>query len=58
MPEERGCIVVNTESTKLNIIVTLIADVILLLIMLAGLFRMRRYGCGKFGLGHLMWIQV
>ena len=58
MPEQEGCIVVNTESTKLNIIVTLITDVILLLIMLVGLLRIRRYGCGKFGLGHLMWKQV
>ena len=58
MPEQEGCIVVNTESTKLNIIVTLVTDVILLLIMLVGLLRIRRYGCGKFGLGYLMWKQV
>jgi hypothetical protein len=48
----------NTESTKLNTIATLITDVILLLIMLSGLFRMRLNGGGKFGLGQLLWKQV
>jgi hypothetical protein len=48
----------NTESNKLNIIVTLVTDVILLLIMLIGLFRLRRNGAGTFGLGQLLWRQA
>jgi hypothetical protein len=30
----------------------------LLLIMLIGLLILRRHGCGKFGLAHLLWKQV
>lgn len=50
--------VYNTESNKPNIIVTFIADIILLLIMLVGLLRIRRQGGGTFGLGQLLWKQV
>ncbi|KAI9441047.1 hypothetical protein F5148DRAFT_1258649 [Russula earlei] len=54
----RNCVVDNTESSKLNIIVTLITDIVLLLIMLVGLLRIRRYGGVTFGLGRLLWRQV
>lgn len=52
-----SCVPTNTESNKLNIIVTLVTDVILLLIMLVGLIRLRRNGAGTFGLGQLLWRQ-
>lgn len=52
------CTVLNTESNKLNITVTLIADVILLLIVLVGLLRLRRHGAGRSGIGLLLWNQV
>jgi len=50
--------VLNSESSKLNVIVTLIADIILLLTVLVGLFRLRRNYGGRFGLEHLLWNQV
>ena len=53
-----GCIIFNSHSSKLNIIVTLIVDVILLLIMLVGLLRWRTDGLGMFGIGRLLWKQV
>jgi len=58
IPERRKCGARNIESSKLNIIVTLITDITLLLIMLVGLLRLRRYGAGTFGLGRLLWKQV
>jgi hypothetical protein len=48
----------NSESGKLNIIVTLVTDVILLLLMLVGLLRIRRYGSSTSCLAHFMWKQV
>lgn len=35
-----------------------ITDIILLVIMLVGLFRLRRHRCGTFGLAQLLWKQV
>jgi hypothetical protein len=55
---ERACLVVNVQSTKLNSIVTLVTDIILLLIMLIGLLRLGFHESGVQGLGHLMWTQV
>ena len=52
------CDVLNIESCKLNIVVTLVTDITLLLIMLVGLLRLRRYGAGTLGLGRLLWKQV
>jgi hypothetical protein len=48
----------NAEASKPNIISTFATDVALLLIMLAGLFRLRRRSGGWFGLGRLLWKQV
>ena len=45
-------------STKLNSIITLITDIILLLIMLIGLLRQGFHESSVQGLGHLMWTQV
>jgi hypothetical protein len=50
--------VLNLETSKANIIVTLATDIILLLIMLFGLLRLRVQGAGMFGLGRLLWRQV
>ncbi|KAH9984831.1 hypothetical protein BJV77DRAFT_1035671 [Russula vinacea] len=49
------CVLDHTESNKPNIIVTLVTDIVLLLMMLVGLFRLRRYGAGT--LGQLLWKQ-
>ena len=53
-----GCIIFNSHSSKLNIIVTLIVDVVLLLTVLVGLLRWRSDGLGMFGIGRLLWKQV
>jgi len=57
-PSLRICIVLNTERNKLNIIVTLITDIVLLLTVLVGLLRLRQDGGGRFGIGLLLWNQV
>lgn len=50
--------VLNIESIKLNLILTLFTDTALLLIMLIGLLRLRREGSGMLDLGRLLWKQV
>jgi hypothetical protein len=45
------------QSNKINIIAQLTSDVILLLIMVAGLLRLR-LEIGDFGLGRILWNQV
>jgi len=57
VPDVQTCVPLNTESNKLNITVTLIADFILLLIVLVGLLRLRRHGAGKSRIGLLLWNQ-
>jgi len=57
-PAQGVCVVLNTDSSKYNIIATLATDVILLLVMLAGLSRIRRQMGGSMsGLGLLLWKQ-
>jgi len=56
-PAQSTCAVLNLETSKTNIIVTLATDIILLLIMLIGLLRLRVQGAGMFGLGRLLWTQ-
>ena len=58
MPPERGCFPTNGEDNKPTLIAMLATDVILLIIMLVGLFRLRQDGRGAFGLTQLMWKQV
>jgi hypothetical protein len=48
----------NSDVTKLNVIVTFVTDIILLLMMLAGLLRLRMGGGGMFDLGSFLWKQV
>jgi hypothetical protein len=52
------CAVFNSHSGKLNIVVNLITDIVLLLIMLVGLLRLRSEGGATFGIGDLLWKQV
>ena len=52
-----ACIVLNIQSAKLNILITLVADILLLLIMLIGLLRLRCHEHGAFSTGRLLWKQ-
>jgi len=49
-----SCSPPNVKSNRLMIVAMLVNDIILLLIMLLGLFRLRR---GRFDLGRLLWRQ-
>jgi len=51
------CLVLNTHSAKLNILVTLVTDILLLLIMLIGLLRLRFHEHGAFSMGRFLWRQ-
>jgi len=57
-PGSGSCVTTNINSTKLNMITTLITDIALLLIMLIGLLRLGFDGPGVFETGRLMWRQV
>jgi len=57
VPQLSTCVVSDIQSTKFNIITTLVTDVTLLLIMLIGLLRLGFHERGVFGLGRLMWRQ-
>jgi hypothetical protein len=48
----------HMESIKISTIVALATDIGLILIMLLGLFRLRRRGGGIMALGRLLWNQV
>ena len=52
------CVVLNSDSSKLYIIVLVITDIVLLLTMLIGLFRLRINGGARFGIAGLLWKQV
>jgi hypothetical protein len=52
-----GC-VIQLNSIKLSTIALFAADIILLLIMLFGLYRLRRHGGDLMGLARLLWNQV
>jgi hypothetical protein len=55
--ESNSCVILNPDSSKINIIAGLICDGLLLLIMLVGLLRLR-LDIGVFGLGRILWNQV
>jgi len=55
VPAQRTCIALNIESSAPNLIAILITDIALLLIMLVGLFGLRRYGSGT--LAQVLWKQ-
>ncbi len=46
------------DSIRLSTIALLAADIVLILIMFVGLYRVRRRGGGLMGLGRLLWNQV
>ena len=50
--------VVNYTISKLNYLVTLATDTVLVLLMLVGLLRLGFHERGVFGLGRLLWKQV
>jgi len=56
-PEARSCVVSNSTATKVNILVTLATDIVMLLIMLVGLLRWRFREGGASSLGRFLWIQ-
>jgi hypothetical protein len=61
VPEEHAgaCSVVNTDITKVISIVSFATEIILLLMMLAGLLRLRMEGGGRMlNLGSFLWRQV
>lgn len=47
-----------SDPSDLGFIPTIVADIALLLIILAGLLVLRRNGGGEFGLTRLLWRQV
>jgi len=57
IPEADTCVITDIHSTQLNMIATLITDIVLLLIMLIGLLRLGFNEPGVYGLGYLMWKQ-
>ena len=48
----------NSEEIKPTFVVTLVTDIILLVTMLVGLFRLRTNANSAFGVGRLLWKQV
>jgi len=56
-PTSRTCVVSNSTDTKINIIVTLATDIVLLLIMLVGLLRWRFREGGASSLTRFLWTQ-
>jgi hypothetical protein len=57
-PEAITCAVRNLDIAKLNVVVTFVTDIILLLMMLAGLLHLRQQGGGMLDLGNFLWKQV
>jgi len=58
VPIAGACVMARVDSIKLSTIVALATDIGLILIMLLGLFRLRRRGGGIMALGRLLWNQV
>ncbi|KAF8496189.1 hypothetical protein F5888DRAFT_414485 [Russula emetica] len=55
--ESNSCVLLNPQSNELNIISSLVTDVVLLLIMVVGLLRLRIGEGGAFGVGRVLWNQ-
>ncbi|KAH9984320.1 hypothetical protein BJV74DRAFT_848439 [Russula compacta] len=56
-PLLQNCVELGIEKSKLNIIVTLVTDILLLIIMLVGLLYMGFDDGGKLNIGRLLWKQ-
>jgi hypothetical protein len=50
--------VLNLDSTIPSTLAILFTDIVLLVTMLIGLFRMRVKGAGELNLAHFLWKQV
>jgi len=57
IPSQETCVMIHMESIKISTIVALGTDTGLILVMLLGLFHLRRRGGGTMALGHLLWNQ-
>jgi len=55
--EANFCVPLNLASTKPAVISSLVTDVLLLLIMIGGVFRLRLEAAGAFDLGYILWKQ-
>jgi hypothetical protein len=55
--ESNSCVLTDPQSFKINLIVEIASDVVLLLIMLVGLLRLR-LEIRELGLGRILWNQV
>jgi hypothetical protein len=53
-----ACAITNIETSTASFIALFVTDFLLLVIMLAGLLRLRRRGGDTFELGRLLWRQV
>jgi hypothetical protein len=58
MPAVSRCVAPNIEVTLINIVSTLGIDIVLLIMMLAGMVPVRCHGGGMFSLSRLLWKQV
>jgi len=58
IPAGPGCVARNIETTLINFISTLVTDIALLVMMLAGMLPLRYHSGGMFGLSELLWKQV
>jgi len=56
-PAANSCIITNVEICEISMVSCLVTDTSLLLILLAGLLRLRRRGKGSYELWHLLWKQ-
>jgi len=56
-PDAATCSVLNFQSNKLNVIIMLSTDIVLLVIMLIGLLRRGFHERSAFGIGRLLWRQ-
>lgn len=56
-PTKLACVPVKLNTTVLDFIPAIIADIALFLIILSGMLILRRHG-GTFGLTRLLWKQV
>ncbi|KAI0294341.1 hypothetical protein BC826DRAFT_340283 [Russula brevipes] len=57
IPAESRCVARNIEVTLINIVSTLGIDIVLLIMMLAGMVPLRRHGDSMFSLSRLLWKQ-
>jgi hypothetical protein len=52
------CTALNISTTKATVIVSFVTDILLLVIMLVGLFRLESYRKGAMATGRFLWNQV